>query len=152
MRKVYLHRENIVESNTYWPHDNDIFNNRRCDEECNALEDHTNYERQPREKKYKKPISINNSWNRNARQYRTKAAGAISQINFDQVIAVWSEAFCERVREPPKQFVPKEPPVHLDYKYAVVDRLTHVRSRTTKSLYRRKSNKLTNTNLSRAQK
>ena len=142
MKKVYIHRENIVDTNTYCSHDPDVFWNRKWDETCLAPRSHHgnggNF--QPRG-----ALLINNSWVRNAHQYKTKAGGAISQVKHDQVIAVCSEAFSARVAAQ-KTFVPREPPVELDYTYATITRQSYKRE-ASRSLYRRKSHKKTDTNL-----
>ena len=93
-------------------------------------------------------MSNNNSWARNAHQYKTKAAGALDQVKFDQVIAVCSEAFHTRVGAR-KTYKVKEPPVHLNYVFGYTLTPSNVR-KTTKSLYHRKSFKKTDTNLSKS--
>lgn len=148
MKKTYIYRENIVGTNSFWTHNNEIFSNKKCDVKCYEIRDEDDLNNRIMTDKFKKPLPSNNSWVRNAHQYKTKAGGATSQVNFDHVIAVWSEAYHARVSKP-KQFIPKEPPIHLDYKYWTYEVPTSRKSitRTTKSLYRRRSHKATDTNL-----
>lgn len=80
--------------------------------------------REPTIQILKNRVSNNNSWYRNAFQYRTKAAGAKSQINSDQVIAVWSEAYAARVSPPEKKFVTVKP-ITLNYTQPIVLRETY---------------------------
>ena len=145
MKKVYIHRENIVDTNTFCDHGLNIFGNKKCDEDWEELEDQLRESKGILNKKRSQRMSVNNSWVRNAHQYRTKAAGAIHQKTFDQVIAVCSEAYHVRVPVPEKQ-KPIEPPVHLNYVYAYSLRKKYTKEKTS-SLYRRKSRKVTDSNL-----
>lgn len=145
MKKVYIHRENIVDTNTFCDHGLNIFGNKKWDEDWEELEAQLKESQGILNKKRAQRMSGNNSWIRNAHQYRTKAAGAIHQKTFDQVIAVCSEAYHVRVPQPEKQR-PQEPPIHLNYMYAYSLRKKYTKEKTS-SLYRRKSRKVTDSNL-----
>ncbi|CAI2371172.1 unnamed protein product [Moneuplotes crassus] len=139
MKRVYIQRENLVGTNTFCNHSRDRFCNYKCDETCDEFQ--RRLDQTDRNNRKLQPLNINNSWVRNVHQYKTKAGGAISQINQDQVIAVCSEAFAIRTA-PKKTYIPKEQPIDLDYKYSVVDRKTCFRTQMTRTLYKRKTKKL----------